>query len=112
MSKDLKRNMLKPAIEAKSCMKVPSKKTTRLKYTGQNIFKLLTNPSNQNCTEFVMLNKKVIFEKLNRKVFDKVKDFGKQGFLFLSLNVLYLTFCKLYNMFNLIKYLIYIFLNL
>ena len=73
MSKDLKRNMLKPAIEAKSRMKVPSKKTT--KYAEQNIFKSLTNPSNQNYPEFVVLNKKVTFEKLDGKVFDKIKGF-------------------------------------
>ena len=95
MSKNLKRLTQNEAKDEKSCLEEPSRKTTRLEHITKNIFKSLTNPVNQNSPEFVMLNKKATFEKLNGKVFDKVKDFEKQGFLFLCLNILYLKYCKL-----------------
>ena len=86
MPKNLKRNTQKLANEAKSCMKLPSRKITRLEHARRNIFKLLTNPVNQSCHEFVMLNKKAVFEKLDIKVFDKVV---KKGFLFYCLNFIF-----------------------
>ena len=81
MPKSLKRNQQVRSKEAKSCMKVP-KKIKRLEHARQNIFKSLTNIVNNNCSEFVMLNKRETFEKLDRNVIDKVKDFRKQGFYF------------------------------
>ena len=80
MPKNRKRNTR--AKEAKSFIKVPNRKTTKLEHARQNIFKSLTNYVNQNCPEFVMLNKKETFEKLNRKVLDKLDDFGNQGYSF------------------------------
>ena len=41
--------------------------------------KLLTNTVNQNCPEFVILNKQETFIE---NALDKVKDFGKKGFYF------------------------------
>ena len=79
MPKNLKRNTQKLTKEAKSCMKKPSRMITRLEHSRQNVFKLLTNPVNQSCHEFVMVNKKATFEKLDIKVFDKVV---KKGYLF------------------------------
>ena len=95
MSKNLKRNTQKRIKEAKSCLKVPSRNIKRLKHARQNIFKSLTNSINQNCPEFVVLNKKETFEKLDRKMIDKIKYFEKQGF-----NTIFyvLVFCTLYSM--------------
>ena len=87
MPKNLKRNTQKLANEAKSCMKLPSRKITRLEHARRNIFKLLTNPVNKSCHELVMLNKKETFEKLDIKVFDKVV---KKGFLFCCLDFIFL----------------------
>ena len=82
MQKSLKRNQQEQSKEAKSCMKVPSRKIRRLEHAKQNIFKSLTNTVNQNCPEFVILNKQETFQKLDRNVIDKIKDFRKQGFYF------------------------------
>ena len=79
MTKNLNGKMAK---EEKSCMKVPSKKMTRLEHARQNIFNSLTNTVNQNYPEFVMMNKKAIFKKFDKKNFEKIKVFGKQGFNF------------------------------
>ena len=60
----------------------------------QNIFKSLTNSINQNCPEFVVLNKKETFKKLDRKMIDKIKYFEKQGF---NTSFYVLVFCTLYS---------------
>ena len=80
MPKNPKRNKQERAKEAKSCMKVPSRKMTRLEHARQKIFKSLTNSVKQNCSEFVILNKQETYKKLNRNELDKIKDFWKQGF--------------------------------
>ena len=90
MPKNFKRNEQKRAEEAKSCMKVPSRKMIRLENATQNKFKSLTNSVIQNCSEFVMLNKRENFQKLDRNSFIKIKDFGKQGFCFYYFIVLVL----------------------
>ena len=64
-------------------MKIPSRKKTRLDHARQNILKSLTNSVIQNCSEFVMLNKRESFQNLNKNVLNKIKDFGKQGFYFI-----------------------------
>ena len=92
MSKNLKRNR---AEEAKSCLEEQSSTTTGLKHAKKYILKSLTNTVNQNCPEFVMLSKKATFEKLNEKLFDKIKDFGEQGFLLFSLVAFYPIFSKI-----------------
>ena len=86
--KNMKRNTQNKSNEAKSCLEELSKKKTRLEHVRQNMLRLLTNPVNLNCPEFVMLNKKAAFDKLNGIMFDKLKDFGKQGFLFFAKNYL------------------------
>ena len=53
---------------------------TRLEHVRQNIFKSLTNSDNKNCSEFVMFNRKATFEKLDRKLLNKIKDFAKKRF--------------------------------
>ena len=93
MPKNPKRNKQERAKEAKSWMKVPSRKMTRLEHARQNTFKSFKNSVNQNCPEFVILNKKETFQKLDRIAFDKIKDFGKQGFYY------FLSFIVLYNFF-------------
>ena len=90
MPKDLKRNKHQRAKEAKSCMKVPSRKMTRLEHARQNIFKSLKNSVNQNWPEFVILNKQETFQKLDRNVLDKIKDFMKKVFIFYLLFVFHL----------------------
>ena len=80
MPKNRKRNTQKRAKEAKSFMEVPSRKITRLEHARRNIFKSLTNPVIQDCPEFVVLNKKAIYEKFERKILEKIKGFGNQGF--------------------------------
>ena len=88
MPKNLKRNKQKRAKEAQSFKEVPSRMMTRFEHGRQNIFKLLTNPNNQNCSEFVIFNKQATFEKLDRQLLDKIKDFANKGFLnFLFLNI-------------------------
>ena len=79
MSKNLERNSQKRAGEAKSFIKVPSRTMTRLEYARQNIFKSFSVPVNHSCSEFIMLNKKATFEKLDRKMLDKIKDFVTLG---------------------------------
>ena len=53
---------------------------TRLEHARQKAFKSLTNSVNNNCSEFVILNKQETYKKLNRNELDKIKDFWKQGF--------------------------------
>ena len=80
--------MQKRNKDTKIYVKVPSRKMTRLIHARPNIFNSLTNPNNQSFPEFVMLNKKATFEKLDGQVFDKIKFFRKKGFLFCCLNFL------------------------
>ena len=87
MSKTLKNNTLKRAKEAESCKEEPSRMKTRLEHARQSIFNSLTNPDNQNCPEFDILIKKATFKILNEKVFDNIKDYRKQGYIFLCLNI-------------------------
>ena len=89
MPKNFKRNEQKRAEEAKSCMKVPSRKMIRLENATQNKFKSLTNSVIQNCSEFVMLNKQETFQKLDRNALDKIKDFGTKGFYFFIFNIVF-----------------------
>ena len=66
MSKNFKRNTQKQAKEAKSCIKVSSRNITRPKHAKQNVLKSLTNAVNQNCSQFVMLNKTETFKNLHK----------------------------------------------
>ena len=75
MPKNCKRNTQKRDIDAKSCIKDPNRKMTRLKHTRQNMFKSLTNSVNQNLPEFVLLSKKETFKKLSRKTLGKIKEY-------------------------------------
>ena len=94
-----KRYQQQRAKEAKRYMKVPIRKVARLEHVRQNVFKSPTNTVNQNCPEFVILNKKKTFQKLDRIAFDKIKDFGKQGFCFF----LSFLFHLLYGINDLVK---------
>ena len=89
MPKSRKRNKQQRAKDAKSFMKVPSKKTKRLENARQNMFKSLTNTVNQNCSEFVILNKKENFEKLDRNALHKIKDLWKLGFNFFYVSLFF-----------------------
>ena len=80
MPKNRKINTQKRGKDAKSCMKVSSRKMRRLEHDKQNTLRSLTEPVNQNYPEFVMSNKKPTFEKIDRLMLDKIKDFGNQGF--------------------------------
>ena len=80
MSKNLKRNIQKRSEELKSNMEVPNRNMTRLEHARHNVFTSLTNSVKQNCHEFVILNKREIFEKLDRQMLNKIKDFETQGF--------------------------------
>ena len=53
---------------------------TTFEHARQNIFKSLTNSVNQNCPEFIILNKQETFQKLDRNELNKIKNFWKQGF--------------------------------
>ena len=94
MPKNFERNPQKVAKE--SCIKVPSRKKTRLEHAGHNIFESLTNSVNQNSPEFVMFNKKETFKKLNRKVLDKLDDFGNQGYSFYLVPLILNIICCYY----------------
>ena len=95
MSTNFKRKKQYRAEEVKSCFEELSRKTTKLENDRQSIIESLTNSVNQNCLKFVIWNKKATLEKLNRKRFDEIKDFGKLGFLLLCLNIFYLNFRKI-----------------
>ena len=82
MPKRRKRNTQKRAGETNSLMKTPSSKTPTLTHARQSLFKSLTKSLNGNSHEFVMLNKRETFEELNKKMLDKFKDFGNQGYNF------------------------------
>ena len=71
MPKNCKRNTQKRDIDAKSCIKDPSRKITRFEHARQNIFKSLTNAVNKNLSEFILLNKRKTFEKLSRETLGK-----------------------------------------
>ena len=94
MPKNRKRNTR--AKEAKSFIKVPVRKTTTLEHARQYIFKSLTNYVNQNCPDFVMLNKKNTFEKVNGKMLDKFTDFGNQGYSFYLVPLILNIICCYY----------------
>ena len=79
MPKKRKRNTQKRAKKAKSSIQVPNRRTSTLEHAIQSIFKSITNSVNQNFSEFVMLNKRKTFEKLNSQMVDKFKDFKNQG---------------------------------
>ena len=76
MPKSRKRNKQQRAKDAKSFMKVPSRKSKRLEHARQNVFKSLTNTVNQNCSEFLILNKKENFKNLIEMHYIKSKIFG------------------------------------
>ena len=89
MTKDLKRSTQNQVRDGKSLMKVASIKQIRHEHANQNILKSLTKIVNQNCHEFVMLNKKATFKNLDRKLLEKMKDITNQGFLcFLLLDII------------------------
>ena len=98
MPKSFKINKQQRAKEAKSCMKVPSRKMTRLEHARQKTFKSFKNSVNQNCPEFVILNKQEAFKKLDGNVLDKIKDFEKQGFHFVCLKFLLYIFYGIYDL--------------
>ena len=104
-----KRNKQKRAKEAKSCMKVPSRKITRLEHARQNTFKLLTNPVNQNCSEFVILNKQEFLQKIDSYALSKIKNFGKQGICFYFFIIL-VPFILCYGIYDVVKLSIFIFI--
>ena len=80
MSKNFKMNTLKPALEPKSGSKVPSRKAANHEHAAQNVLKSLTTSVNQNCPEFVLLNKKETIKRLDRRMLEKIKEFETQGF--------------------------------
>ena len=82
MPKYLQRNTQKRVKEAKRFKNVPKRKMSRLEHARQNIFESPTNNLNKNCPEFVMLNKKETFKKLDKEMFDKIKDFSRLGLFF------------------------------
>ena len=53
---------------------------SRLEHARQNIIKSLTISVNQNCPEFVTLNKKEAIKRIDRRILDNIKDFETQGF--------------------------------
>ena len=82
MPKNCERKTQTRDKDAKSCIKVPSRKMTRLENARQKIFKSLTNSVNQNLPEFVLLCKKETFKKLSRKTLGKIKEFQSLFFFF------------------------------
>ena len=95
-----KRYQQQRAKEAKRYMKVPIRKVARLEHVRQNVFKSPTNTVNQNCPEFVILNKQKTFHKLDRNVLDKIKYFRKKGFYFCFSMFLFYIF---YGIFDLVE---------
>ena len=97
MSQRLQPKTQKQAEEAKSCMKVQNGKD--IEHNGQNMFKSQTNPKNQNCQNFVKLNKRKTFEKLSEKILENNEEIGNQGFIYLNILVFYIVWC-LWSIYN------------
>ena len=77
-------NTQKRAKEANSSSKVPSRKMSNLEHAAKNVLKLSTSSVNQNCSEFVLLNKKETIKRLDRRMLDKIKELETQGLSFFN----------------------------
>ena len=80
MSKNFQNISRKRAIDGKTCIQDPDRKVTKLECVKQNMFKSLVNPENQNIPDFVLLNKKKIFDKIERKIIDDIQVLRIKGF--------------------------------
>ena len=85
MPQSLQIQTQKYSEEAKSCMKVKNKKA--VKSYRENVMKSQAKQENQNCKNFVTLNKRKTFKKLGGKMLENIEEFENQGFIYL--NILY-----------------------
>ena len=83
------KNIQKQAEEAKSCMKVKNGKA--IKNNRKNVMKSQTKQGNQNCKNFVTLNKRKIIEKIGGKLLENIEEIEKKGIFYLNILVLYIV---------------------
>ena len=74
--------------EAKNCIKVKNAKA--IENNKENVMKSQTKQENQNCKNFVKLNKEITFVKLSRIMVENIEEFIKQGIIYLNILVLYI----------------------
>ena len=84
MQQNFLRKTQKQAKEAKRCTKVQNGKA--IEHSRQKVFKSETYPENQNCQNFVILNRRKSFEKFGRKMLENIKEFKNQGITFIYFN--------------------------
>ena len=91
MSKSFQKISKQRANNGKTCIKKPERNVTRLESVKQNMFKSLVNPENQNIPDFVLLNKKIFFDKIDRKLVNGIQVLGKKGFTCFLFFILHYT---------------------
>ena len=87
MSKTIRKRSKKRANEINICIKKSDRRLTR-QYVKQKMFESLVNPENQNIPDFVLLNMKIVFDQIERKVVGGIQVLGLKGitcFLFFIL---------------------------
>ena len=93
MQQNLLRKTQKQAKEAKRCTKVQNEKA--IEHSRQKVFKSETYPENQNCQNFVILNRRKSFEKFGRKMLENIKEFKNQGIKFIF-DVFFFVYCMVF----------------
>ena len=81
MSQNLQQQKQKVTKEAKRRIKILNKKAT--KQNRQNVLKSETKPENQKCHNFVKLNRRKTYDKLEGIFLDIIKEFGNKGYNYL-----------------------------
>ena len=87
MSKNFQKLSKKRANDGSMSIKKPDRKVTRLESIKQNMFESLVNPENQTIPDFVLLNKKTMFDLIESKVLDGIQVLGIKGFTCLLFSI-------------------------
>ena len=77
MQQNFRQQMRKQAKEAKSCTNIQNEKA--IVQNRQIVTKSHTIPENENCQNFVALNKRKTIKKLGGKMLQNIKEYGNQG---------------------------------
>ena len=86
MSKAIQKKSKKRANEINIWIKKPDRRLTR-QYVKQKKFESLVNPENQTIPDFVLLNKKTMFDLIESKVLDGIQVLGIKGFTCLLFSI-------------------------
>ena len=80
MPQSLQQQTHKQAEEVKSCIKVKNGK--KIERNRHNVFYSQTKPENQNCQNFVKLNRRKAFDKLGGRMLHNIEKLRNRGFFF------------------------------